>query len=80
MLFKLPELSTPGAPVLTGGRHTDFVPTWQLLRAIVREETVTHVSVTVGLPGLMASKDSINFNYLLAGGNIMNLVTDSLAS
>lgn len=75
ILFRLPELSSPNAPVLLEGFHFQFYPSWALFRSLFDPADVVHVSSASMLPWWLVGKDNIAFNYSLSGGTIMNLGT-----
>lgn len=80
ILFRLPELAGPNAPVLLEGFHFQFFPAWTLFKSLINPVDVIRVSSTSILPWWIVGKDNIAFNYLLSGGNIMNLGTYSFSA
>ena len=79
ILFNLPELSRPNAPVLLEGFHNRFHPAIHLFRSFINPADVVHVHTECMVPSLMASKDSIGFNYNLSGGSMMHMGTYNFA-
>lgn len=75
ILFRLPELSRPNAPVLLEGFHFQFFPSWTLFRSLFDPADVIHVSSVSMLPAWAVAKDNIAFNYPLSGGTIMSVGT-----
>ena len=75
ILFKLPELSKPNAPVLLEAFHNRFFPSWAFFRSLINPADVVHVSSNSMLPWWITSKDDIHFNYPLSGGTMMAMGT-----
>ncbi|CAG8900251.1 unnamed protein product [Penicillium egyptiacum] len=75
ILFNLPELSQPNAPVLLEAFHNRFHPVVHKFRSFITPADVVHVHTDSMVPWLMLDKDNIGFNYKLAGGSIMMLGT-----
>lgn len=75
ILFNLPELSRPHAPVLLEASHNRFHPSLQLFRSFINPADVVHVHTDSMVPWLMTDKTNIEFNYNLSGGSIMMLGT-----
>ena len=73
ILFRLPELSGPNAPVILEGFHFQFFPSWALFRSFFNSAEVINVSSASMLPAWIVAKDNIAFNYPLSGGTIMSL-------
>ena len=79
MLFNLPELSQPNAPVVLEAFHTRFFPSWQLFQSLVNPADVEHVYTQSMLPWWGTSKTDIYFNYNLSGGTMMSMGTYGFA-
>ncbi|KAH8651963.1 putative oxidoreductase [Tricladium varicosporioides] len=79
ILFNLPELLHPNAPVLLEGFHNRFHPAVQLFRSLINPADVVHVHTDSMIPWLLVNKDNIGFNYNLSGGSMMHLGTYSFA-
>ncbi|KAJ5660329.1 oxidoreductase [Penicillium longicatenatum] len=75
ILFSLPELSVPNAPVLLEAFHNRFHPAVQLFRSLIDPAAVVHVHTDSMVPALITDKAGIEFNYNLAGGSMMMLGT-----
>ncbi|TVY58513.1 putative oxidoreductase [Lachnellula cervina] len=75
ILFNMPELSLPNAPVLLEGFHNRFHPAIHLFRTFIRPSDVVHVHTEAMVPWLMVDKDNIGLNYSLGGGCMMMLGT-----
>ncbi|OQE21550.1 hypothetical protein PENFLA_c014G04945 [Penicillium flavigenum] len=75
ILFNLPELLQPNAPVLLEAFHNRFHPVVHKLLSFITPADVVHVHTDSMVPWLMLDKDNIVFNYKLAGGSIMMLGT-----
>ncbi len=73
ILFRLPELSRPSAPVVMEALHYRFQPAWALFRSFIIPTEVLHAEVATTIRG--ASKDDIRFNYSLSGGAMMDIGT-----
>lgn len=80
VLFNLPELSKPNAPVLLEAFHNRFYPSWALFKSMVNPEDVAHVSSSSMIPWWATSKNDINFNYPLSGGTMMAMGTYNFAA
>ncbi|OTA03120.1 hypothetical protein A9Z42_0035420 [Trichoderma parareesei] len=80
ILFNLPELDAPNAPVLLEAFHSRFYPSWALFRSLVEPSEVEHVETRSMIPWWASSKDQIHFNYALSGGSIMAMGTYNLAA
>lgn len=80
ILFNLPELSQPNAPVLLEAFHNRFFPAWAFFRSLINPADVVHVSSTAKIPWWATGKDDIHFNYNLAGGNMMAMGTYTFAA
>ena len=75
ILFNLPELSSPNAPVLMEAFHNRFHPAIHLFRSFFDPVNVVHVYTESMTPWWMAAKDNIAFNYSLSGGSMMMIGT-----
>lgn len=75
ILFNLPELCEPNAPVLLEAFHNRFHPAVQLFRSFINPTDVVHVHTDSMVPWLITAKDNIEFNYNLSGGSMMMLGT-----
>ena len=73
ILFNLPELSQPNAPVLLEAFHHRFHPSVQLFRSFITPADVVHVHTDSMVPWYITAKDDIGFNYNLSGGSMMML-------
>lgn len=80
MLFKMPELSQPNAPILLEAFHTRFFPAWQYFQSLVVPENIEHIKSVSMFPWWLASKGDIYFNYNLSGGTMMSLGTYNFAT
>ncbi|KAF8863061.1 NAD(P)-binding protein [Acephala macrosclerotiorum] len=80
MLFRLPELSQPNAPVLLEAFHTRFFPSWQYFQSLVVPENIEHIKSVSMIPWWGTSKGDIYFNYNLSGGSMMSLGTYNFAT
>lgn len=75
ILFRLPELSQPDAPVLLEAFQNRFFPSWTLFELMVNPVDVINVTSRSMVPWWVTSKDDIYFNYPLSGGSIMSIGT-----
>ncbi|KAF4636108.1 hypothetical protein G7Y89_g1969 [Cudoniella acicularis] len=73
ILYNLPELSQPNAPVVLEAFHNRFHPAIHLFRSFINPADVVHVHTDSMIPWLMVSKDNIGLNYSLSGGSMMML-------
>ncbi|KAL8721595.1 MAG: hypothetical protein Q9225_001759 [Loekoesia sp. 1 TL-2023] len=80
ILFQLPELSKPNAPVILEAFHNRFFPSWAFFRSLINPADVVHVSSVSMIPWWATSKSDINFNYSLAGGAMMAMGTYNFSS
>ncbi|KAK4500044.1 hypothetical protein PRZ48_008230 [Zasmidium cellare] len=80
VLFRMPELSQPNAPVLLEAFHTRFHPSFIYFQSLVREAPVESVSTESMIPWWGTSKNDIYFNHALAGGSIMSMGTYNFAA
>lgn len=79
ILFNLPELSQPSAPLLFKAFHNRFHPAVHKFRSFITPADVVHVHTESMIPWLMLDKDNIAFNYNLAGGSMMMMGTYNFA-
>jgi predicted dehydrogenase len=79
ILFNLPELPQPNAPVLLEAFHSLFHPVVHLFRSFFNPADVVHVHTDSMVPWLLTAKDNIEFNYSLSGGSMMQLGTYNFA-
>jgi len=79
ILFNLPELSRPNAPVLLEAFHTRFFPSWQYFQSLVNPADIEHIYTQSMIPWWGTSKSDIFFNYNLSGGTIMSTGTYNFA-
>ncbi|KAI4180060.1 MAG: hypothetical protein LQ348_005258 [Seirophora lacunosa] len=75
LLFRLPELSQPNAPVLLEAFHNRFFPAFAFFRSLFDPADVEHVSAVAKIPWWGTGMDDIHFNYNLSGGNMMAMGT-----
>lgn len=80
ILFNLPELSQPDAPVLLEAFHNRFHPSWAYFCSLINPADVLHVSSHSMLPWWATGKNEIYFNYNLSGGTMMALGTYNFAA
>lgn len=80
ILFNLPELNQPKAPVLLEAFHYRFHPIWSLFMSNVTPADVVHVDTYSMIPWWFVNKDHIHFNYNLAGGTMMGMGTYNFAA
>lgn len=80
ILFNLPELDQPKAPVMLEAFHYRFHPIWSLFRSLVNPADVVHVDTFSMIPWWFVNKDHIHFNYSLAGGTMMGMGTYNFAA
>ena len=79
ILFNLPELSQPNAPVLLEAFHNRFHPAVQKFLTFITPADVVHVYTDSMVPWWFTSKDDIEFNHKLGGGSMMALGTYNFA-
>ncbi|KAB8336836.1 hypothetical protein FH972_021144 [Carpinus fangiana] len=79
LLFNLPELSRPDAPVLLEAFHNRFHPAVQKFLTFINPADVVHVHTDSMVPSWFTSKDDIEFNFKLGGGSMMALGTYNFA-
>lgn len=79
ILFNLPELSQPNAPVLLEAFHNRFHPAVRLFLSFITPADVVHVHTDSMIPWVLTAKDNIEFNYSLSGGSMMMLGTYNFA-
>ncbi|KAJ5087757.1 Oxidoreductase N-terminal [Penicillium angulare] len=75
ILFNLPELKVPNAPILLEAFHNRFHPSLHKFLSFITPSDVVHVHTDSMVPWLMLDKDNIAFNYKLSGGSMMMLGT-----
>ncbi|KAJ5547082.1 oxidoreductase [Penicillium frequentans] len=75
ILFNLPELSLPNAPVLLEAFHVRFHPAVHLFLSFIDPAAVMHVHTDSMVPVFITDKGGIEFNYKLSGGSMMMLGT-----
>ncbi|KAH8701827.1 putative oxidoreductase [Talaromyces proteolyticus] len=75
ILFNMPELSQPKAPVLLEAFHNRFHPAVHLFRSFIKPADVVHVHTDSMVPWVITAKENIEFNYNLSGGSMMMLGT-----
>ncbi|KAJ5237357.1 hypothetical protein N7489_007448 [Penicillium chrysogenum] len=80
ILFSLPELSQPNAPVLLEAFHSRFFPAWSYFRSLIDPANVVHINAVSMIPWWLTSKDDSHFNYELSGGSMMAMGTYNLAA
>ncbi|KAI5200223.1 hypothetical protein AUEXF2481DRAFT_166114 [Aureobasidium subglaciale EXF-2481] len=80
ILFNLPELSGPDAPVLLEAFHNRFHPSWNLFASLIKPEEVLHIKTHSMIPWWATSKSDIHFNYKLSGGTMMAMGTYNYAA
>jgi predicted dehydrogenase len=80
ILFRLPELDQPNAPVLLEAFHYRFHPIWSVFMSFINHADVVHVDTYSMIPWWFVSKDHIHFNYNLAGGTMMGMGTYNFAA
>ncbi|KAH7330425.1 putative oxidoreductase [Rhexocercosporidium sp. MPI-PUGE-AT-0058] len=79
ILFNLPELSQPNAPVLLEAFHNRFHPAVHHFLSFINPADVVHVHTDSMIPWFMTGKDDISFNYKLSGGSMMMIGTYNFA-
>jgi predicted dehydrogenase len=79
ILFNLPELSQPDAPVLLEAFHNRFHPAVQKFMTFVSPADVVHVYTDSMVPWWFTKKSDLEYNYKLGGGSIMALGTYNFA-
>ncbi|KAJ5103132.1 hypothetical protein N7532_003661 [Penicillium argentinense] len=80
VLFNLPELDQPNAPVLLEAFHYRFHPIWSIFRSLITPADVVHVDTYSMIPWWMVTKDHIHFKHHLAGGTMMGMGTYNFAA
>ncbi|KAI6754913.1 hypothetical protein HG530_012665 [Fusarium avenaceum] len=80
ILFKLPQLDLPNAPVLLEAFHYRFHPIWTIFMSLIEPENVVHVDTYSMIPWWFVSMDHIHFNYNLSGGTMMGMGTYNFAA
>ncbi|MCJ1439484.1 hypothetical protein MMC27_008878 [Xylographa pallens] len=79
LLFKLPELSEPNAPVILEAFHSRFHPAMHKFLSFIDGPNVVHVHTDSMVASWLTAKDNIEFNYKLGGGSMMMLGTYNFA-
>nr|BAZ95829.1 oxidereductase, NAD binding domain cpaG [Curvularia pallescens] len=79
ILFNLPELSQPNAPVLLEAFHNRFHPAVQKFMTFISAPDVVHVYTDNMVPSWFTKKTDLEYNYNLGGGSIMALGTYNFA-
>lgn len=77
ILFNLPELKGPDAPVLLEAFHNRFHPAVHKFLSYVSPADVVHAHTDCMVPAWMTGKDDIAFNYAMGGGSMMMMGTYS---
>lgn len=80
ILFRMPELDAPDAPVLLEAFHYRFHPIWSIFMSHIHHKDVVHVDTFSMIPWWFVTKDHIHFNYNLAGGTMMGMGTYNFAA
>ncbi|KAI4724320.1 hypothetical protein E4T49_07940 [Aureobasidium sp. EXF-10728] len=80
ILFNMPELFQPNAPVTLEAFHNRFYPSWNLFQSLINPADVVHVTSTSMIPWWASSKDDIHFNYNISGGTMMAMGTYNYAA
>jgi predicted dehydrogenase len=80
ILFHLPELNQPNAPVILEAFHCRFHPIWSAFMSNITCADVVHVVTYSMIPWWFVNKDHIHFNYNLAGGTMMGMGTYNFAA
>ncbi|KAJ5802193.1 oxidoreductase [Penicillium pulvis] len=75
ILFNLPELSLPNAPVLLEAFHNRFHPAVHFFLSFIDPAAVVHVHTDSMVPVFITDKGGIEFNYDLSGGSMMMMGT-----
>lgn len=79
LLFSLPELSQPNAPVIMEAAHNRFHPAVHKFLTFVSPPDVEHIYTDSMVPWWFTHKDNIEFNYKMGGGSILALGTYNCA-
>ncbi|EDU47087.1 oxidoreductase domain containing protein [Pyrenophora tritici-repentis] len=79
ILFNLPELSLPNAPIILEAFHNRFHPAVQKFLSFVSSPDVVHVYTDNMVPWWFTKKTDLEYNYQLGGGSIMALGTYNFA-
>jgi predicted dehydrogenase len=79
ILFNMPELSAPNAPVLLEAFHNRFHPAAQKFMTLISHEDVVHVYTDNMVPWWFTKKSDLEYNYAMSGGSIMALGTYNFA-
>jgi predicted dehydrogenase len=80
ILFNLPELSEPDAPVILEAFHNRFYPAYNFFKTLINPADVVHAYAYSMIPWWGTGKDDIYFNYQLAGGSMMQMGTYNFAA
>ena len=80
ILFRLPELSQPNAPILLEAFHTRFFPSWQYFQSLVEPLDIEYAHTQSMIPWWGTSKTDIFFDYNLSGGCMMSMGTYNFAA
>ncbi|KAF4958458.1 hypothetical protein FGADI_2380 [Fusarium gaditjirri] len=75
MLFKLPLLRQPNAPVVLEAMHFRFQPSWQYFLNLVDRENIQTVDTVAELPSYIIPKGNAQLEYNLGGGTMLHLGT-----
>jgi predicted dehydrogenase len=62
ILFGLPELSLPNAPVVLEAFHNRFHPAVHLFKSFIKPADIVHVHTDSMVPWLMVNNDNIGLN------------------
>ncbi|KAI0439974.1 putative oxidoreductase [Xylaria telfairii] len=80
ILFNLPELSHPNAPIILEAFHNRFYPAYNFFHSLINPADVIHVYASSMVPWWGTGKDDIYYNYSLAGGTMMQMGTYNFAA
>ncbi|KAI0388446.1 putative oxidoreductase [Xylariaceae sp. FL0594] len=80
ILFNLPELSEPDAPVILEAFHNRFHPAYNFFKTLINPADVTHAYAYSMTPWWGTKKDDIYFNYNLSGGSMTQMGTYNFAA
>ncbi|KXH53978.1 hypothetical protein CNYM01_13645 [Colletotrichum nymphaeae SA-01] len=82
LLFRSPILTIqrPAAPVILEAFHYRFSPAWNCFMSHISQPRVVSVHATAVVPGRLIPHNDIRFNYLLAGGALMDIGTYCIAA
>ncbi|QKX55603.1 uncharacterized protein TRUGW13939_02699 [Talaromyces rugulosus] len=79
ILFNMPELSQPNAPIILEAFHNRFHPAVQLFLSFISPRDVEHVYTDCMVPWWMVDNNNIGYQYELGGGSMMHLGTYTFA-